>query len=57
MSYHITGGVEYSLGGTTALVFGIDFDNNFLDITKDNGNQPHDKVSQKIVSFRFGVNF
>ena len=57
MSYHITGGMEYSLGGTTALVFGVDFDNNFLDITKDTGSQPNDKVSQKIFSFRFGVNF
>jgi len=57
MSYHITGGIEYSLGGTTSLVFGIDFDNNFLDITKDNGNQPDDRVSHKLFSFRFGVNF
>jgi hypothetical protein len=57
MSYHVTGGVEYSLGGTTALVFGLDFDNNFLDITKDNGNQPNDRVSHKLFSFRFGVNF
>lgn len=57
LSYHITAGIEYSLGGNTALVFGLDFDNNFLDITKDNGNQPTDKVSQKILSFRFGVNF
>ena len=57
MSYHITGGIEYSLGGTTALVFGLDFDNNFLDITKDNGNRPDDRVSHKIFSFRFGVNF
>lgn len=57
LSYHITAGVEYSLGGTTALIFGLDFDNNFLDITKDPGNQPADKISQKIFSFRFGVNF
>lgn len=57
LSYHITAGVEYSLGGTTALVFGLDFDNNFIDITRDTGNQPTDKVSQKILSFRFGVNF
>jgi hypothetical protein len=57
LSYHITAGVEYSLGGTTALLFGLNFDNNFLDITKDNGNQPADKVSHKILSFRFGVNF
>src|ERR1035437_3797389 len=57
LSYHITGGFEYSLSGSTALVFGIDFDNNFLDITKDTGKQPKDIVSQKILSFRFGVNF
>ncbi|MGD0754637.1 MAG: porin family protein [Bacteroidales bacterium] len=57
LSYHITAGVEYYLGGTTALLFGLNFDNNFLDITKDNGNQPADKVSHKILSFRFGVNF
>lgn len=57
LSYHVTAGIEYSLGGTTALVFGLDFDNNFLDITKDPGNQLADKVSQKILSFRFGVNF
>jgi Outer membrane protein beta-barrel domain len=57
LSYHITAGIEYSLGGTTAIVIGLDFDNNFLDITKDNGNQPSDKVSLKILSFRLGVNF
>lgn len=57
LSYHITAGLEYSLGGTTALVFGLDFDNNFMDITKDPGHRPVDKVSQKILSFRFGVNF
>ena len=57
LSYHITGGIEYSLGGSTSLQFGLDFDNNFLDITKDNGKPRNDKVSQKILSFRFGVNF
>jgi hypothetical protein len=57
LGYHISAGLEYSLGGTTALTFGLDFDNNFLDITKDNGSQPRDRVSQKILSFRFGVNF
>ena len=57
LSYHITAGFEYSLGGSTALFFGLDFDNNFLDITRDNGKQPTDKVTQKILSFRFGINF
>ena len=57
LSYHVTAGMEYSLGGTTAMVVGLSFDNNFLDITKDNGNQPIDKISQKILSFRLGINF
>ncbi len=57
LSYHITAGIEYSLGGTTALVLGLNFDKNFLDITKDNGVQPADRVSHNILSFRVGVNF
>ena len=57
LSYHVAAGIEYSLGGSTALVFGLSYDNNFLDITKDNGKQPSDKVSNKILSFRFGINF
>jgi hypothetical protein len=57
LSYHITAGIEYSLGGNTAMVLGLNFDNNFLDITKDNGTQPKDNVSHKIMSFRIGVNF
>jgi hypothetical protein len=57
LSYHITAGVEYSLGGTTALVLGLSFDNNFLDITTDNVNQLKDKIGHKLLSFRIGVNF
>jgi hypothetical protein len=57
LSYHITAGFEYSLGGSTAMVFGLNFDNNFLDITRDTGNQPVDKVSHKLLSVRLGVNF
>jgi hypothetical protein len=57
LSYHITAGIEYSLGGTTALVAGLNFENNFLDITKDIGDQLNDKVSHKLISFRLGINF
>jgi hypothetical protein len=56
LSYHITAGIEYSLGGNTALIAGLNFDNNFLDITKDN-SQIKDKVSHKLLSFRLGINF
>jgi hypothetical protein len=57
MSYHIMAGVEYGIGGSTALVAGIGFDNNFLDITKDKSTQPTDKISHKMLSFRLGVIF
>jgi hypothetical protein len=57
LSYHVTAGIEYSLGGTTAMVVGLNFDNNFLDVTKDNGKQLKDKIMHKILSFRLGINF
>lgn len=57
MAYHIIAGLEYGLGGNTAVVVGLGFENNFLDITKDLENQPVDKVSHKLLSFRFGVIF
>lgn len=57
LAYHITIGIEYSLGGNTALVSGLSFENNFLDITKDNSTQPDDIISHKLLSFKFGINF
>jgi hypothetical protein len=57
MGYHVTAGMEYSLGGTTALVLGLNFDSNFIDITQDNGNQPIDKILHKMLGLRLGINF
>lgn len=57
MGYHITAGIEYSLGGNTAIVAGLNFENNFLDVTKDNGKQPKDKVTHKLLGLRLGLNF
>ena len=57
LSYHVMAGIEYSLGESTAMVFGLGFDNNFLDVTKDINSQPTDKVTHKILKFRIGVNF
>ncbi len=57
MSWHITAGIEYSLGGSTALVAGLNFENNFLDVTKENNRQRKDKVTHKLLSFRLGINF
>jgi hypothetical protein len=57
--WHATFGTEYSLGGTTALTCGIGFDDNFFDVTKDNGkaNQVQDRSLLKILRFRVGVIF
>jgi hypothetical protein len=57
IGYHVTAGFEYSLGGTTALVVGLNYENNFRDITRDIGNQPKDKISHKLFSLRLGINF
>ncbi len=57
LSYHIIAGIEYGLGGNTAAIFGLGFHNNFLDVTKDNGEQPEDKVTHRMISIRLGINF
>jgi len=57
LSYHVSAGIEYSLGGATGLLLGMNFDNNFLDITKEIVKQLTDNISHKIVSLRLGINF
>jgi hypothetical protein len=57
LSWHITAGIEYSIGGTTSLVLGLNFENNFFDITKEKGIQPEDKISHKMLGVRMGIIF
>jgi len=57
LAYHFTAGIEYSVGGTTAFVLGLGFENNFLDITHENNLQPNDKILHKLLNFRLGVIF
>ncbi len=57
VSWHVIAGIEYGIGGNTAVVLGMGFENNFADITTDRGNQPRDRVSHKLLSFRLGINF
>ena len=57
LGYHVTAGVEYSLGESTALVAGLTFENNFTDLTQDDRNLPDDIISHRMLSFRFGLNF
>ena len=53
LGYYIGGGVEYSLGGTTAIVAGLTYKNGFLDITKAEKS----KVTTGNVSLRLGILF
>lgn len=57
LGYHVAAGIEYSLGGTTAVVLGLSFANNFTDITSETGKQPADKVTHKMLGFKLGLNF
>jgi hypothetical protein len=57
LGYHLNAGVDYSIDGSTSLIFGLGFENNFFDITKDIDGQERDRTSQKFLKFIFGVNF
>jgi len=57
LSYHFMAGIEYGLGGNTAAVVAIGFENNFLDVTMDRGTQPVDKITHRMISVRLGINF
>ena len=53
MSYFFGGGIEYSLGGNTALLFGIYYTNGFWDVTV-----PKDyRTTLNALSLRLGVRF
>jgi hypothetical protein len=51
-SYHIGAGVEYSLGGSSALNFGLTYTSGFTDITT-----MHEKVTVNNVALRVGIIF
>jgi hypothetical protein len=57
LSFHIMAGMEYPLAEYNNLVVGIGYDKNLFDITRDNGDQPSNVVTQKFLSFRIGMTF
>jgi hypothetical protein len=57
LSFHVMAGMEYPLGGNSRVVFGIGFENNFFDVTGDNGYETYDVVTHKLLSFRIGFIF
>jgi hypothetical protein len=57
LGYHFHAGTEYSLGGTTQLVFGVGYESGFTDVTIDNPGQPADKTVVRLLRFRLGIFF
>ena len=62
ISYGFGAGVEYSLTGSTSLIGGIYYENNFSDITNDegrlrNGKREDSKGTYGLVNFRLGILF
>jgi Outer membrane protein beta-barrel domain len=57
LSFHIMAGMEYPLAGNNNFIVGIGYDKNLFDITRDNGDQPSNVVTQKLLSFRIGMTF
>ncbi len=55
MGYHLGGGIEYSVGGDTYLLFGLKYSSGFVDVT-DN-NTISDKTNLQRLEFRFGIVF
>lgn len=53
LSYHIGGGVEYGLGGSTAIAVGLYYHNGFTDVTENE----EDKATLNIVKLRLAVMF
>jgi opacity protein-like surface antigen len=53
LGYHIGAGAEYSLGGNTAVVFGITYTNGFVDITQNSD----DKITTSSFAIRLGILF
>jgi hypothetical protein len=57
IGYHLMAGIGYSLGGNTEMVFGLGYENNFLDVTSDINDQATDRVKHNMIRFRIGINF
>ena len=53
MGYYFGAGIEYSLGGNTALIAGINWTNGFIDITSGNPG----KITLGILQLRAGIIF
>ncbi|MCK5170656.1 MAG: hypothetical protein KAQ75_12320, partial [Bacteroidales bacterium] len=53
LGYYIGAGVEYSIGGNSAIILGLTYTNGFIDITTDNDN----KITLSNFAIRIGILF
>lgn len=54
LAYNVGGGIEYAIGGSTAITLGAIYTNGFVDVTKNNIK---DKAVVNTVTFKLGVLF
>jgi opacity protein-like surface antigen len=57
LSWGLTGGVEYSISGSTSLVGGVGFQRVFTDVTKDHGSGVNSKAHITNIIIHLGVMF
>jgi opacity protein-like surface antigen len=60
VGWHVGGGIEYSLGGSTAIIAELMFSQNFLSITKDNVTAPTGNdvaVKPNMIVLKAGIKF
>ena len=60
IGWHVGGGIEYSLGGSTSVIAELMFSQNFLSMTKDNITEPTDnsvKLTNSFVVLKAGIKF
>jgi hypothetical protein len=57
LGYYIGVGVEYSLGGNTAICIGLFYTNGLIDVTSDKNNQPTNRVIMNNIALNLGIIF
>ncbi len=58
IGFHLGAGIEYSLGGSTAVIVEFQYHNNFLDMTKDNSEQNNtSSITSSLLQLKAGIKF
>jgi len=57
LAYFAVLGFQYSLGGKTSLAAGVSYIHGLMDITKDTGGKPDDRLIFHSLGLRMGINF